>query len=307
MGASGFFMINDPGFGGAVQVVSRLITSNGGSTGSNVRYMDVLSNGDSVPSTIISTTASTARRLGNFGGVAFSSELQRAVVFHNSGGGRNDLVSYSDNLGVTWIAGTFSSRQARGGLYVAPWSRWIGFGLTGSGTPFTGQFFNSVDGRSFTLQQTLASTNIYCSFGAYSPSLNIAVAANAGTATKNCCYWSTDATTWYAGTFSGTSFNPGECPVIYQDYFNTFLVGRGGNSISNYFAISTDGKNWDPITATGISTAPTGWSPLAMAHNPITGRTIIGKFSGNNTTNLIAYSDNGGYNWSEVTLSLIHI
>mgnify|MGYP000473433577 CR=1 FL=1 len=287
-----FFQTSIP----TIQNNSRLITTNGGATGANVRYIDLTPS--DLPASIISTTASFPRRLGNFGGAAYSADQQRVVVFHNAGGGRNDLISFSNDYGINWSVGTFSSRQARGGLYVSPWSKWAGFGLTGSGSPFTGQMFDSTDGRTFTLRQSFTSTNIYFSHSAYSSTLDILVAANAGTATKNCCYWTKDATTWYAGTFSGTSFNPNEAPVLWQGGNNLFLCGRNGTTNANSFAISSDGKLWDPITATGISPIGAAVVPLAMAHNPRTGRTIVGLFSGNVSGNVIYYSDNGGYNWT---------
>lgn len=295
---NGLFMINDPGFESGTQVISRFITYNGGSTFSNVRYVDILSNGDSVPSSITSTTASTARSAMTLG-LAFSPELQRATAFYNIVSA--NAVKYSNDLGVTWTNGTMSTRQARGGLWVPQWQKMLGFGLTATGSPYTAQLFTSTDGITFQQQQTI-SGNVYTSYSAYSSGLDIAVFSNAGTATKNCCYWTKDGNTWYAGTFSGTSFNPGECPVIYQNYQNTFLVSRQGTSNANTFALSTDGKNWDPITATGYSVI-SGSSPLALAHNPITGRTIVGVFTGTTNTNLFYYSDNGGYNWTLRTVA----
>lgn len=305
---NGLFMINDPGVGSidmipancsaGVQVNTRFFTSIGGASNQNQRYIDILSNGDTVPASIISTTISVPVGLFSyFSGMNI--QTLRLVYFYLASGGNNNLVRWSDDLGTTWNIGTFSSRQARGGFHISKWNKWIGWGLTGSGSPYTGQFFNSTDdAANWTLKQSLTSTNIYFTHGAYSPSLNIAVVANAGTATKNCAYWSTDGDTWYAGTFSGASFNPQEGQVIWQPKFSTFLLTRNGSNNTNSFAISTDGKNWDPITATGISPIGTALWPLAVAHNPISGRTVVGLQSGASSGSVFYYSDDGGYNWT---------
>jgi hypothetical protein len=307
---NGLFMINDPGVGGhSVQVVSRYFTGSGGSTYSNARYIDILSNGDAVPSSIISTTMS-ALRTGQTFEIDINPYRQRLVAWQIVGFGSVAAQSarsyYSDNLGITWTQGGSPAgmRQYRKGMYIEKWDRWIALGLTQTASPFSTVACNSTDGVTFSQTQTITG-NVYASVTKmdYSPSLDLAVFANGGTATKNCCYWTSDGLTWYAGTFSGTSFNPGEGGVLWQDYHSSFIVSRNGTNNTNRFATSTDGKNWNPVTTTGLLNTPSGYGIQALAHNPFTGRTVIGKFSGAAAANVIAYSDDGGTTWTEVNLS----
>lgn len=307
MGASNFFMINDPSTGAGVQKKSRYIfVQNNGAIPISQRSVDNISNGDSVPTSVVSFTQSTGTSLATLA-ISFNPEIQRLVIGLNGFPNIGSWIKYSDNYGVSWATGSISTRQTRGLLYTPDFGsvKMIAAGITGTGAPFTGQVHTSQDSINYTLAQSF-SGNIFPNYGAYSPSLRRAVFTNGGTSVKNCCYWSDNGSNWFAGTFSGASFNPGEGVIIWQSYWNTFLVGRGGTNNTNCLALSTDGQNWSPITATGMVPIGSTINMYALAHNPYTGRTIAAQFSGAAggafAQPLLYYSDNGGTIWTRVVI-----
>ena len=305
-------MINDPGidYGGllissrnasahSTQVKTRILTISGGSTGTFSRYFDIVSNGDNVPSTITTfVTSGAIAGSAQFYMPCLNTHTLRLTAFEIAV--RANGVVYSDDLGVTWTRGTIPGTRASGGAYIPAWRKYIGFGLTPSPTFNIAQVFSSDNGADWTASTTYS----LCSFYevAYSPDKDIAVAPASNSPGKGIAFWTKNGTDFFPGTFSGTSFTT-NTRILYQPRFGTFLLGREGTTTANCLAISSDGKNWDPITATGFTPIGTTNIVYGLAHNPITGRTVATIFSGASSTIPIRYSDNGGYNWTTVTIA----
>lgn len=308
-GQNGLFMINDPGignfgklmnaqtYGESVQVRTRLFVQNGGTSNLTNRIVDFTTAGDRVP-TGVSVSNSTGlgfRTLFN----GYDNETGLIYAFQPSVIANN--LWYSNNGGASWLRGTMSlSTKPVGFLQLPAFNR--KYITTNPNNAFTNtHLYTSTDGVSFTRATGPAGATFsfligYYGLCAYSPELNIfSFMSNAPG--KNIAGWTTDGDNFYLGTFSGTSFTT-VASFIYQPKFKTFLMGREGSTTANCLALSSDGKNWDPITATGNTPIGVTTFVYGLAHNPNTGRTVMCLFSGANHTQPFRYSDDGGYTWT---------
>jgi hypothetical protein len=310
-GQNGLFMINDPGignfgnlvnnqtYGESVQVRTRMFVQNGGPSNLNNRIVDFTTAGDRVPTSVslASSTGLGFRTLFN----GYDNETGLIYTFTPSVSANN--LWYSSNGGASWTRGTMSaSTMPVGYLQIPAFNRKY---LTTRASGFTNtntHLYTSTDGVSFTRATGAAGATFsfligYNALYAYSPELNIFSFMTGASSGKNIAGWTTNGDDFYLGTFSGTSFTA-VAAFIYQPKFKTFLMGREGTTTANCFALSTDGKNWDPITATGNTPIGSTTQIYGLAHNPNTGRTVCCLFSGANHTQPFRYSDDGGYTWT---------
>jgi hypothetical protein len=297
----GFYMINDPGGESNTQVKTRFFFFNGNASGQITSQVDILTNGNQVPSSVSRSTSLT-----NVNGLGAYSIYQQRISKVNL----DRTIRYSNDYGATWATGSMSptpNTQGRSIEWVSDLDLFVTSGLSGS-SPYNSAIWTSKDGITYTKKTMngLAYTplNHYFYFYGYSPLYKRIVAVNNFSGPNTTWYSDDRGENWIPGTYSGGSIDGG----VIEWVGTHFLIGRAGTNNTNCLLYSLNGSTSSLITATGLTPVSSSIQFNTIAYNPYIGtqgkgRVIMARFSGNSNTDDLAYSDDGGFNWTKATVA----